>query len=91
MKLKEALPLESVTTPVSPMNFLPSASPLGLEKSWMVKALLGVLLRVPLMIVALRGVLAEDMRGKFWWLLAHLRRTRGMGVFTQREGARSVF
>jgi hypothetical protein len=69
LKLKEALPLESVVTLVPPIKVLPSASPLGLEKNWMVKGLLGVLLSSPFMTVVRPEVLALLMTGVFWRLL----------------------
>ena len=64
VKVREALPDESVVTLFWPMNFLPS-SPERFEKNSIVKILPAVLPSVPLMVVLPETVLAEVSTGVF--------------------------
>src|SRR5215210_3524386 len=83
---KGALPLALVVTLLWPMKVLPSLKPegsgAGLEKNWMVKVLLGVELRAPVMVVGPpEAVTAEEMPGKFWRVFASVSGSSGsLGV-----------
>src|SRR5215210_814852 len=77
LKVKEALPLGSVVRPAWPITLWPSSPPEALEKNCTRKLLLGVLFSVPLMVVALREVLAEVRRGLFCKVLGPTSASRG--------------
>lgn len=69
-KVKAALPLASVFTLLVPMKVFPSLVPESLENKRTTKVLLGVLMRLPLMVVApVEEVVAKLMAGLFCRLL----------------------
>ena len=65
MKVKVTLPFASVLTALSPIGFLPSFVPDGLEKNSTTKGSLEVLLSLPCMVVLAPTVLAEANSGLF--------------------------
>ena len=72
-KVKEALPDPSVLTALLPRSVLPSSVSFGLEKNSTLKVLLGVVPRVPLMVVVPVALFFEEVRtGLFCRLLGPL-------------------